>query len=76
MDFEESPHYDIRLLRGSPALPKHIKLHGFAYEMNAGQPLDQHEARSTRAMRGNPQLSVRARENLGWQRRFSLTFCR
>jgi len=29
MDFEESLNYDIKLLRESPAVPKHIKLYGF-----------------------------------------------
>ncbi len=31
MDFEESLNYDIKLLRASPAVPKHIKLYGFFY---------------------------------------------
>jgi carbonic anhydrase len=37
MDFEESLHYDIRLLRESPAVPKHIKLYGFFYEISSGK---------------------------------------
>ena len=30
MDFKESLNYDIRLLRESPAVPKHVKLYGFS----------------------------------------------
>ena len=37
MDFEESLNYDIRLLRGSPAVPKHVKLYGFFYEISSGK---------------------------------------
>jgi carbonic anhydrase len=37
MDFEESLHYDIKLLRESPAVPKHIKLYGFFYEISSGK---------------------------------------
>jgi carbonic anhydrase len=37
MDFEESLNYDIRLLRESPAVPKHIKLYGFFYEISSGK---------------------------------------
>jgi carbonic anhydrase len=37
MDFEESLHYDLRLLRESPAVPKHIKLYGFFYEISSGK---------------------------------------
>ncbi len=29
--------HDIALLRWSPAVPKHIKLYGFFYEINAGK---------------------------------------
>ena len=36
MNFEESLNYDIRLLRSSPAVPKHIKLYGFFYEISSG----------------------------------------
>jgi len=35
MDFEESLHYDIKLLRESPAVPKHVKLYGFFYEISS-----------------------------------------
>jgi len=34
--FEESVKYDVKLLRSSPAVPKHIKLYGFFYEINTG----------------------------------------
>ena len=37
MDFEESLHYDIRLLRESPAVPKCVKLYGFFYEISSGK---------------------------------------
>jgi carbonic anhydrase len=37
MDFEASLNYDIRLLRESPAVPKHIKLYGFFYEISSGK---------------------------------------
>ena len=37
MDFEESLNYDVKLLRASPAVPKHIKLYGFFYEISSGQ---------------------------------------
>jgi carbonic anhydrase len=37
MDFEESLNYDIKLLRDSPAVPKHVKLYGFFYEINSGK---------------------------------------
>jgi carbonic anhydrase len=37
MDFEESLNYDIKLLRASPAVPKHIKLYGFFYEISSGK---------------------------------------
>lgn len=37
MDFEESLNYDIKLLRSSPAVPKHVKLYGFFYEINSGK---------------------------------------
>ena len=34
---EESLNYDIKLLRSSPAVPKHIKLYGFFYEISTGK---------------------------------------
>jgi carbonic anhydrase len=37
MDFEESLNHDIKLLRKSPAVPKHIKLYGFFYEISSGK---------------------------------------
>jgi carbonic anhydrase len=37
MDFEESLNYGIKLLRSSPAVPKHIKLYGFFYEISSGK---------------------------------------
>jgi carbonic anhydrase len=37
MDFEESLDHDIKLLRKSPAVPKHIKLYGFFYEISSGK---------------------------------------
>ena len=37
MDFEESLNYDISLLRKNPAVPKHIKLCGFFYEISCGK---------------------------------------
>ena len=37
MDFEASLNYDIKLLRESPAVPKHIKLYGFFYEISSGK---------------------------------------
>jgi carbonic anhydrase len=36
MDFEASLKHDIGLLRSSPAVPKHIKLYGFFYEISSG----------------------------------------
>jgi carbonic anhydrase len=38
--FEESVKYDVQLLRSSPAVPKHIKLYGFFYEMNTGKLIE------------------------------------
>jgi carbonic anhydrase len=35
VDFEKSIRYDIALLRSSPAVPKHIKLYGFFYEISS-----------------------------------------
>ena len=37
LDYEKSIKYDIELLRSSPAVPKHIKLYGFFYEISQGQ---------------------------------------
>jgi carbonic anhydrase len=34
MDYEKSINYDVALLRSSPAVPKHIKLFGFFYEVS------------------------------------------
>jgi carbonic anhydrase len=36
-DFEKSLQYDLELLRSSPAVPKHVKLYGFFYEINSGK---------------------------------------
>ena len=36
LDFEKSLKYDLELLRSSPAVPKHVKLYGFFYEINSG----------------------------------------
>ena len=37
MDFEVSLKHDIALLRSSPAVPRHIKLYGFFYEISSGR---------------------------------------
>lgn len=37
MDFEKSIKYDVELLRSSPAVPKHVKLYGFFYEISSGK---------------------------------------
>ena len=37
MDFEESINYDIKLLRRSQAVPGHINLYGFFYEISSGK---------------------------------------
>jgi carbonic anhydrase len=37
MDFEKSLNHDIELLRSSPAVPKHVKLYGFFYEISSGK---------------------------------------
>jgi carbonic anhydrase len=37
MDFEESLDYHIKLLRSSPAVPKHVKLYRFFYEISSGK---------------------------------------
>ena len=36
-DFEKSLEYDVKLLRSSPAVPQHVKLYGFFYEINTGK---------------------------------------
>jgi carbonic anhydrase len=36
-DFEKSLKYDVELLRSSPAVPKHVKLYGFFYEISSGK---------------------------------------
>ena len=36
-DFEKSLQYDLELLRSSPAVPKHVNLYGFFYEINSGK---------------------------------------
>lgn len=36
-DFEKSLRYDVQLLRASPAVPKHVRLYGFFYEINSGK---------------------------------------
>ncbi len=36
MDFEKSLRHDVGLLRSSAAVPKHIKLYGFFFDINAG----------------------------------------
>jgi carbonic anhydrase len=35
-DFEKSIRYDLEVLRSSPAVPKHLKLYGFFYDINSG----------------------------------------
>lgn len=37
LDFERSLQHDLELLRSSPAVPKHVKLYGFFYEINSGK---------------------------------------
>lgn len=39
-DFEKSLKYDLELLRSSPAVPKHVKLYGFFYEINSGELIE------------------------------------
>lgn len=39
-DFEKSIKHDVGLLRSSPAVPKHIKLYGFFYEINTGKLIE------------------------------------
>jgi carbonic anhydrase len=37
LDYEKSIKYDVELLRASPAVPKHVKLYGFFYEITSGK---------------------------------------
>ena len=39
-DFEKSLRYDLELLRSSPAVPRHIKLFGFFFEINSGKLIE------------------------------------
>jgi carbonic anhydrase len=39
-DFETSLKYDLELLRGSAAVPKHVKLYGFFYEISSGKLIE------------------------------------
>ena len=39
-DFEKSLQHDLELLRASPAVPKHVKLYGFFYEINSGKLIE------------------------------------
>lgn len=39
-DYEKSVKYDVDLLRASPAVPKHIKLYGFFYDINSGKLIE------------------------------------
>ena len=39
-DFERSLKYDVELLRRSPAVPKHVNLYGFFYEINSGKLIE------------------------------------
>jgi carbonic anhydrase len=39
-DFEKSLKYDVALLRRSPAVPKHVNLYGFFYEINSGKLIE------------------------------------
>ena len=39
-DFEKSLRYDLELLRSSPAVPRHVKLYGFFYEINSGKLIE------------------------------------
>lgn len=40
MDYEKSIKYDVELLRSSVAVPKHIKLYGFFYEISTGKLIE------------------------------------
>lgn len=35
--FDESLKHDVKLLRASPAVPKHVKLYGFFFDINSGK---------------------------------------
>lgn len=37
LNFEDSIKHDVELLRNSPAVPRHVKLYGFFYEINSGK---------------------------------------
>jgi len=37
VDFEKSIKYDIEFFRSNPAVPKHMKLCGFFYEISSGK---------------------------------------
>ena len=37
MDYEKSIKHDVELLRSSAAVPKHVKLYGFFYEISSGK---------------------------------------
>jgi len=39
-DFEQSLQHDLELLRSSPAVPRHVKLYGFFYEINSGRLIE------------------------------------
>lgn len=39
-DFERSLKYDVDLLRRSPAVPRHVNLYGFFYEINSGKLIE------------------------------------
>lgn len=39
-DFEQSIKHDVELLRASPAVPKHVNLYGFFYEINTGKLIE------------------------------------
>lgn len=40
VDFEKSLQYDLELLRSSTAVPKHVKLYGFFYEINSAKLIE------------------------------------
>lgn len=40
MNFEDSLKHDVKLLRDSPAVPKHVQLYGFFYEMNGADLIE------------------------------------
>lgn len=39
-DFEKSLKYDLELLHSSPAVPKHVNLYGFFYEINSAKLIE------------------------------------